>query len=151
MTRLTVELVTPTRSLLKEEVDVVSAPTVLGEISVLPHHTPFVTAVAAGELRLRRGAETQSFAIAGGVLAVREGSVVVILTDLAERPEEISEAAVEGARRRAAELRLNVAADDAAFASASAALERELVRLRVVRKHRRHHGRHDISKGAAQS
>lgn len=143
---LTVELVTPTRALLREGVDAVSVPTPLGEISILPSHVPLVTTVAAGELRLRRGSSVQSFAVAGGVLEVREGSRVVILADVAERAEEISEAAAEEARKRALELRSKVAADDVAFAAAAAMVERELARLRVARKYR-HRGHRGVSKG----
>ncbi len=143
---LTVELVTPTRSFVREEVDAVSAPTPLGEITVLPGHMPLVTTVAAGELRLRRGEAVQSFVVAGGVLQVQARSTVRILADVAERAEEISEAAAEEARRRALELRSRVAADDVAFTAAAAAVERELARLRVARKYR-HRGHRGVSKG----
>lgn len=143
---LTVELVTPTRAFIREEVDVVSVPTPQGEISILSQHVPLVTAIAHGELRFRRGADTQVFAVSGGVLAVRDGSQVVILADAAERAEEISEAAADEAYRRAAQLRARVAADEQAFASATAALERELARLRVARKFR-HHGQQGPARG----
>lgn len=144
---LTVELVTPARVLLKEEVDVVSVPTPLGEISVLPHHAPLVTTIASGELRIRRGNDVQSFAVSGGVLAVEHGSKAVILAVMAERAEEISEASAEEARQRARELQGTVTADEVAFASAAAAVERELARLRVVRKYR-HRGHTGSSRGS---
>lgn len=144
---LSVELVTPTRSLLHEEVDAVSIPTPQGEISILPHHVSLVTTIASGELRLRRGDITKTFAVSGGVLAVREGSRVAVLADVAERAEEISEAAAEEARRRALELRSRVAADDLAFAAAAAAVERELARLRVARKFR-HKGHRGVARGS---
>lgn len=139
---LTVELVTPRGSLLREEVDVVSAPTPQGEISVLAHHVPLLSALVAGELRLRRGADTQSFAVAGGVLEVREGSRVVVLADFAERAEGIAEAAAEVSYRQAQELARETK-DDRAFAAATAVMERELARLRLARKtkHRRSSGR----------
>jgi F-type H+-transporting ATPase subunit epsilon len=144
---LTVEFVTPTNAIVTEEVDVVSAPTPLGEISVLPNHVPFITTLASGELRLRRGDAVESFVVSGGVLAVRAGSRVAVLADVAERAEDISEAAAEEARRRALELRSRVAADDVAFAAAAAAVERELARLRVARKFR-HRGHAGISRGS---
>lgn len=146
---LTVELVTPTRALVREHVDVVSVPTPLGEISILPQHTPLVAAIAAGELRLGRGDTAQLFAVSGGVLEVREGSRVAVLADVAEHAEEISEAAAEEARRRAAELRSRVAADDVAFASATAAIERELARIRVARR-ARHRGHHGVARGTPE-
>lgn len=146
--RLTVEFVTPTSVILKEQVDAVSVPTKSGEISVLPGHVPLVTALAAGELRLRRGDTLQLFVVSGGVLAVRAGSFVAILADVAERAEEVSEAVAEEARQRAVELRSRVAADDVAFTAAAATVERELARLRVARKFR-HRGHTGISRGTA--
>lgn len=143
---LTVELVTPIRAVARVDVDAVSAPTPLGEITILPHHVPLLTTVAAGELRFRAGAEEETFAVAGGVLQVRPGSEVYILADVAERAVEISEAAAEEARRRASELRTKAAADDVAFAGAVAAVERELARIRVARKFR-HRGRHGAARG----
>lgn len=144
--RVTVELVTPSGPAVREEADAVSVPTAQGEISILPHHVPLVATVGAGELRLRRGDDVRSYAVAGGVLEVREGSRVVILADMAERAEDISEAVAEEARRRAAELRSRAVADDVSFAAATAAVERELARLRVARKFR-HHGHHGASRG----
>lgn len=143
---LTLELVTPARSLLQEEVDAVSVPTVGGEISILPLHTPLIATMEPGELRLRQGEHIRSFAVLGGVLSVRSGSRVVILADVAERAEEISEAAAEEARQRALVLRSSVAADDVAFAAAQAAVERELARIRVARKFR-HRGHHGVARG----
>lgn len=144
--QLTVEFVTPKGAISKEWVDAVSAPTPSGEMSVLPNHVPLVTALAAGELRLRRGDAVQSFAVSGGVLAVRAGSHVAILADVAERAEDVSEATAEEARQRAVELRSRVAADDVAFAAAAAAVEREVVRIRVARKFR-HRGHAGIARG----
>lgn len=146
---LTIELVTPLRSLLREEVDAVSVPTAQGEITVLPHHVPLMARITAGELRLRRGDARQAFAVAGGVIQVRPGSQVLVLADVAERPEEISEAVALEARRRAEELRSTAAADDVAFASAAAAVERELARLRVARKFR-HRGHRGVSRGTLE-
>lgn len=139
---LHVELVSPIGVLVEGVFDAVSVPTSQGEISILPHHIPLISTVGLGELKLRKGKELSSFVVSGGVLCVHEGSRVTVLADIAERAEEISEAAVTDAMRRARELRARVVVDDQAFAAATASLERELARYRVVRKlrHQRPHG-----------
>lgn len=144
---LTVELVTPTRAFVREEVDAVSVPTPLGEITILPHHVPLLATLAAGELKLRTEDGEQSFAVAGGIVQVLPGSRIHILADVAERAEEVFEEAAEEAKRRAEELRSKAVADDVAFAGAAAAVERELARIRVARKFR-HRGRHGPSRGS---
>ncbi len=129
------EITSPERQVAKMAVDQVSIPTVLGEITVLPGHLPLVTELAAGELRLRVDGETRSYAVAGGFVQVRPGDQVVILADAAERDDELDIKAIEAAEERARKaLTEQVRLDDSAYASAVAALEHEMARLRVARK-----------------
>ena len=181
MALLTVEIVTPERVVVREEVSAISLPTPEGEISILPHHVSYLGALAPGVLQLRkdspsildadsdggtsspfdpelrveggspraesRGGTEIILAVSGGVVEIRDGHHLRILADTAERAEEIDEARAEEARKRAIELRKQVIADDTAFTHASAAIEKELARLRVVRR-RRHRGHHGVSRGA---
>ena len=147
MAQLSVEIVTPERGVTREDVEGVSLPTPEGEISILPHHTPYLGALAPGEIRLRKDGVESLLAVSGGVVEVRDGHHVKVLADTAERAEEISETRAEEARRRAKELRRSALADDVSFARVSAAIEKELARLRVVRKVR-HRGHHSTSRGA---
>jgi F-type H+-transporting ATPase subunit epsilon len=120
-------------------VDIVIAPGVEGELGILPQHTPLVTMLVPGELRVRRGGQEVSLFVSGGFLEVRPDKVVV-LADTAERVEEIDVARAEEARRRAEE-RLRERPRDLDVVRAELALRRSLVRLRLVEKRRRRDGR----------
>jgi len=142
---LKVELITPERKVLEIEADVVTLPTPLGEIAVLPQHMPLVTALAAGtaEIIVRASGKEQStlLALTGGYAEVRAGNRVLILADAAERADEINAERAEEAKQRAQKLLTEEGLrDDVKFADATAALERSLARIRVKRRHRSHTG-----------
>lgn len=129
------EITSPERLVLKDEIDQVSIPTAMGEITVLPHHLPLVAELVPGELRVKRDGETHFYAVAGGFVEVQPGNRVVILADAAERDDELDIAAIEAAEERARKaLSEQTRMDDVAFAAAAAALEHEMARLRVARK-----------------
>ncbi|MBI4496740.1 MAG: F0F1 ATP synthase subunit epsilon [Chloroflexi bacterium] len=138
MPTLHVEIVTAERQVYADDVDVVIAPGIEGELGILPHHAPLLTALTYGELRTRKGNQEQSFAIGGGFLEVRPDKVV-ILADSAERAEEIDMARAETARRQAEE-RLAQRQADIDVARAQASMERALMRLRVAERMRRRRG-----------
>ena len=121
-----------------EEVDVVVAPGIEGQLGILPHHAPLMTTLQAGELRVRKGGEELSLAISGGFLEVRPDRVIV-LADTAERCEEIDLARAEEAKRRAQEY-LSHPTTEVDVAQAEAALRRSLARLKVGEKRRRRQG-----------
>ena len=133
---LTLEIVTAERQVLAEEnVDMVIAPAIDGEVGILPHHAPLITVLQIGELRLKKGSDEQSIIIAGGFLEVLNDKVT-ILADVAERLEEIDVAAAEQARSRAEEtLRNREQLGDSA--GAEAALRLATLRLRVGTRRRR--------------
>jgi F-type H+-transporting ATPase subunit epsilon len=133
------EIVTAERQVYADQVDIVIAPGVEGELGILPQHTPLVTMLVPGELRVRRGGQEVSLFVSGGFLEVRPDKVVV-LADTAERVEEIDVARAEEARRRAEE-RLRERPRDLDVVRAELALRRSLVRLRLVEKRRRRDGR----------
>lgn len=129
------ELVTADRIVLEEDaVDAVIAPGADGELGILPHHVPLITTLAPGELRVRQGGQETSIVVTGGFMEVT-GDRVLVLADAAERSDEIDESRAEEARRRAQEALTN-RGDQATQAQASAALQRSLVRLRVVQRRR---------------
>lgn len=134
---MTIELdiVTAEQLVYSDDVDIVVAPGIDGELAVLPHHAPLMTMLQPGELRVRKGGEEIFMAITGGFLEVRPDRVT-ILADAAERAEDIDAARAEEAKRRAEEwLSGKMAATD--MARAEAALRRSLLRLRVAEKRRR--------------
>jgi F-type H+-transporting ATPase subunit epsilon len=137
--KLSVDVITAERVVYSDtEIDVVVAPGVMGELGVLPSHAPFMTALAPGELRLRKGNEETSMVVTGGFLEVRDNKVV-ILAEAAERADEIDLARAEEARRRAEQ---QIASREAAVdvARVEAALRRSLVRLKVGKSRRKRGG-----------
>lgn len=139
MKHLQFKIVTPERIVFEDTVDAVILPTVDGEITVLPHHIPLVSLLAAGVLRIKKGAEETPFAVSSGVIEV-DGKRVVVLADTAERADELEEEKIEKARKAAQKLMTEKRTDTEGFAEASAALERELARLKVARRYRRSRG-----------
>jgi len=129
------DIVTAERVVFSEDVDVVLAPGVEGQLGVLPHHAPLMTILEPGELLVRKGGEEFLMAVSGGFLEVRPDRIIV-LADTAERAEEIDIARAEEAKQRAKQL-LEEGIPDADRARAEAALRRALVRLGAVERIRR--------------
>ncbi len=133
MAGIRLDIVTAERLVFSEEVDLVVAPGVEGQLGILPHHAPLMTTLQPGELLIRKGDTEFCLAVSGGFLEVRPDRVI-ILADTAERAEEIDVARAEEAMRRAQES-LRERGPDAA--QAEAALRRSLTRLQVVARRRK--------------
>lgn len=135
MSSIKLDVVTAEGAVFSDDVDMVVAPGTEGQLGILPHHTPLMTMLQPGELRVKKGGEESSLAITGGFLEVRPDRVIV-LADAAERAEEIDIARAEEAKRRAEE-RLKQPIAETDHARAEAALRRALTRLQVVEKRKR--------------
>ena len=131
MPGIRLDIVTAERAVYSEEVDMVIAPGIEGQLGILPHHTPLMTTLQAGELRVKKGGEEESLVIGGGFLEVRPDRVVV-LADAVERAEEIDVARAEAAKRRAQERLAERHVPGTDEARAEAALRRSLARLKVA-------------------
>jgi F-type H+-transporting ATPase subunit epsilon len=129
------EIVTAERVVFSEDVDVVIASGIEGQLGVLPHHAPLMTTLEPGELLVRKGGDEFALAITGGFVEVRPDRII-ILADAAERVEEIDVARAEEAKRRAEE-RLKERAPEVDLLRAEAALRRSLARLDVVARRKR--------------
>ncbi len=129
------DIVTAERVVFSEDVDVVAAPGIEGQLGVLPHHAPLMSILQPGELLVRKGGTEFCLAITGGFLEVRPDRIIV-LADAAERAEEIDITRAEEAKRRAKQ-RLEEGVPDIDRARAEAALRRALARLGVVERIRR--------------
>ncbi|MDP2936452.1 MAG: F0F1 ATP synthase subunit epsilon [Dehalococcoidia bacterium] len=138
MSKLKIEIITAERVVLQDEVDMVVAPGIDGQLGILPHHVPLLTSLQLGELRLKKGSEEISLAITGGFLEVQPDRVVV-LADAAEREEEIDVARAEQAKKRAEE-RLSFRTGEMDLARADVSLARSLMRLKIAEKRRRKKG-----------
>jgi len=137
--KLNLEITTPERTVYKEEVDGVTVPTREGEITVLPNHAGLVGLVVPGALTVHTSEGEKYIAVSGGAVEVLPGSRCVILTDSADRAEELVVEEIEKAKARALAAYEEAKDKDAvAYADASLHLERELARLKVARKHHSH-------------
>ncbi len=134
---LHLDIVTATRTVLSEDVDMVIAPGAAGELGILPRHEPLLTTLRPGELRVQQNGQWDSLVVAGGFMQV-DGRGVSILADAAERGEEIDLARAEEARRRAEATLQSAqsAGDNQAQAQAQLALLRAITRISVVQRHR---------------
>jgi F-type H+-transporting ATPase subunit epsilon len=128
---LTLEIATPTRLVVSEQVDEVVVPGVEGYFGVLAGHAPFLTTLGVGELTYRKGRDEFHLAVAGGFCEVRNDKVIV-LADTAERPEEIDRDRAERARQRAEQRLSGRSQEEVDYARAAAALARALTRLQVA-------------------
>ena len=136
MSSMKLDIVTAEQAVYSEDVDMVIAPGVEGQLGIMPHHAPLMTTLQAGELIVRKGEEELHLVITGGFLEVRPDKVIV-LADAAERAEEIDIKRAEEARRRAEELLVQKAVSGLDEARAEASLRRAMVRLKVAEKVRR--------------
>src|SRR5436190_9466009 len=119
-TKLTLEIVTPDRALLREEIDEVVVPGSQGDFGVLPGHTPLLATLKVGELWYRTGQEKHYLAVAFGFVEVLPDRVTV-LAQIAERAQDIDIERAEAAKRRAEE-RLATSVPDIDFERARVAM-----------------------------
>ncbi|MGA3029489.1 MAG: F0F1 ATP synthase subunit epsilon [Candidatus Limnocylindrales bacterium] len=130
---LHLQIVTPERRAYEGDVDEVIVPGSEGELGILPHHAPLISLLGHGVLRLRRGGQEEQFAIFGGFLQVRPDRVVV-LAETADLASEIDLARAERARTEAERALEGGFVEPADLASARAALQRALIRIRVAER-----------------
>jgi len=128
------EIVSPERRAFTDEVDMVVVPGLTGELGILPHHTPLISALGTGELRIKKGGSEQVLFISGGFVEVRPDKVIV-MADLAEHSDEIDEAKAVEARRKA-EAQLGEVHDPFDIARVRAALQTALMRERIATRRR---------------
>ena len=133
-THIDLQIVTPDRRIVEEQVDEVEVPGSEGYFGVLPGHTPMLAALGVGELWYRKGQEKTYLSIAGGFAEVLPERVT-ILARLAERAEEIDVERAEGARKRAEE-RMSRPSVDMDAERARIALMKSLIRLQVASRAR---------------
>ena len=133
-----VDIVTPERRLVSDEVDMVTLPGVEGQMGVMRGHAPLMTLLDIGEIILHKGSDTRYIAVGGGVVEVRPDKVTV-LAETAESAEEIDEARAAAARERARQLLAENPPVDRKVVI-EAALRRSNLRLKVARRRTRRPG-----------
>ena len=135
MADMRLEIVTAERVVYSEDVSVLVAPGIDGELGVLPRHVPLLTMLKPGEICVVKDGEESFMAVSGGFLEVL-GNKVTILADTAERVEEIDVQRAEEALRRARE-DVEASSADLDLERALTSLRRSEARLKVSRRPRR--------------
>ena len=131
------EIVSQDRMVFQGDVDIVVLPGASGEMGVLPHHSPVLTVIQFGVVRVRSAGEEQFFTVAGGVAEVQPDQVTV-LADAAENVQEINVQRAEEARKRAeAVLAQGVGKDPDSYLEIQAALKRSNLRIDAARRYRK--------------
>jgi len=129
------DVITPDKTLLSEEVDEVILSTPGGEIGILPHHENYVSQVTSGEMVVRVKGKTQYYAITGGFLEIANNRVT-ILSDYAVHSEDIDVQKALEAKKRAQEMlkKKGEGLSEQDFAVASSELQRAVSELHVANR-----------------
>ena len=133
---LRLEIVTPEAKTYSDDVDSVVIPGIDGELGVLPLHTPLMTQLEPGELRVLKGGHELRLAVGEGFVEITSEKVAV-LTDMAVKESDIDESAADEAIRRAEQAMSGEKLSNEEYAANNAALLRSLALIKV--KRRRHH------------
>ena len=131
---LKLQIITPDATAYSDDVEMVTLPGVEGQMGIYPLHVPLMTQMVPGEIIVRKDGQDYFLAVGEGLIEVT-GDHVAILTDLAVAAEQIDEAKVEEARRRA-EARLQEKLSDEEVAAVNGSIARALAQLHVKRRHR---------------
>jgi F-type H+-transporting ATPase subunit epsilon len=130
--KLLLEIITPTKVVVSEEVDELTIPTSAGEITILPNHVNLLSKVTPGEMIIKKNGKIDHFAILGGFLEITNNKVNV-LADYAIHADDIHIAKVEEAKERAQKaMKEKLTEED--FRVANAELSKSLLQLRVAKK-----------------
>jgi len=135
MATLEVLVATAEREVYRGVADFLVAPGAAGELGIMPKHTPLLSALTAGELRIHHGEEIDEVFISGGFLEVQP-DMVTVLADTAERASDVDEAAAAEAERKAQEA-VDAHKGDIDYARAASELSIAAARLAFLRKRKR--------------
>ena len=131
---LRLEIVTPQAIVFSEDVNLVTLPSIEGDIGIYPQHLRLMTQLVPGEIIVSKDGHDRFLAVGEGVVEVT-AEMVTIATDMAIPSDKIDEAKVEEARQRA-EARLREKISDEEVASVNASLVKALAQLQVKRRRR---------------
>ena len=138
MPTMRLEIVTAEQVVYSEDVNSVLAPGTDGELGILPNHSPLLTTLKPGGIRVDKDGDEIYMAVSGGFMEVL-GNKVTILADTAERLEDIDSGRAEQALTRAQDLLNNTSSSDIDLQRALSSMRKSQARLKVARKKRRSH------------
>jgi F-type H+-transporting ATPase subunit epsilon len=127
------QVVTPQKHVLQENVQAIEIPGKEGYLGVLPGHAPLITELGIGILAYRKGSETRYLSVIQGYAEVLPDRVIV-LAEISERAEEIDVERARAAQERAQAELAKTSAGSADWQERKLAVERALVRTQVVGK-----------------
>ncbi len=130
-----VDIVSAEGAIHSGQAEMVYAPGVMGELGIAPRHTPLVTRLKPGDVRVENGKEMMHFYVSGGILEVQP-HMVTVLADTAVRASDLDEAAAIEAKRRAEEA-LAGQKEQFEYAKAQAELAEAVAQLRAIEKLRK--------------
>lgn len=129
--KLKLEMVTPYKRVLSEDVEELAAPGNLGELGILPGHTPLLTTLKVGELTYKKDGEVFHVAVNWGYVEV-ENDTVTVLVETAEEADQIDLERAKEAFGRAEKALKTLSPEDKSFKIMESALERALIRIQVA-------------------
>ncbi len=140
MPSIHIDIVSAEREIFSGEVEMIFAPAIMGEIGIAPGHTPLVTQLAPGEVRIKHADGTEEgFYVSGGMLEVQP-RIVTVLSDTAVRAEDLDEAAVLKAKEEA-ERQLHDRDAEIDLATALAQTAELAAQLQAIQRLRKRSGR----------
>ena len=129
--QLQLDVVTPERRVLSEQVNSVTVPGRGGEMGILPGHAPLISELQTGVLSYNEDGTTFQLHVSGGFIEVNDDHVSV-LAEIAERPEEIDAARARMVREQTEKQLSSWSGTEEDFERARAKLERSMVRLQLA-------------------
>ncbi|WP_054951193.1 F0F1 ATP synthase subunit epsilon [Numidum massiliense] len=133
MRTMQVDVVTPDHKVFSEQAEMVVAEAAEGEIGILPGHTPFVSTLKIGPVRIKMAEHEQIAAVSGGFIEVHNDHVT-ILAETAELPGDIDLERARAAKERAERRLERVRDDEIDFRRAELALHRAMNRINVANR-----------------
>jgi F-type H+-transporting ATPase subunit epsilon len=132
MENIYLEIITPERIVFRDKVDMITAPSALGVIGILPGHVPLFTRLTEGEVKISTKDKEIYLAIGSGFMEISQDKASILVTS-AYKAEELNEKEVLEAKKRAEEALLTKP-KGAALVEAQALFRRSIVELRLIRK-----------------
>ena len=134
---MNLKIISPEKQIFEGEIDELIAPTVTGEVTILPHHADILTQLSEGEMTVKSKGKETHIAVTGGFLQISNNEISV-LADYAIKSEEINSQKALEAQKRAEEIlkRKKEGVSERDFAAAQADFRRAAAQLRVANKRR---------------
>ncbi len=129
------KIVTPEKTVYEDSINQATLPVADGEVTILPNHRSYIGALKAGEIMIKKEDMEEIMSVSGGFVEFNNNALTV-LADTAERAEEIDVKRAEEGRKKAEEvMKKRVQIDETEYARVAAAIEKEIARIKVGRKH----------------